>query len=196
MRTYICLMVAGAALSPILLAGQRPPARPAARAVAAAQARAAKHEFGIDLGFAWVSPDVGNSRIRVGTPLDVRIGFVSRGRLMWEPRLGLAFDSEGLGDAAYTFTPQIVALYSMTPRRHRAGWYAFGGAGLNLVSIGLPAAQAGTTFSIGGGVGTRKRVGSAAVRFEGGLRFDTDDSGAGMPSQFSLGVRTGLSFWN
>jgi hypothetical protein len=150
----------------------------------------------VDVGLAWVSPNVGNSRIQVGSPLDLRIGFVSRGRLMWEGRVGLAFDSEGAGNAAYAFTPQVVALYSMKARRHRAGTYLFGGAGLNFGSIGSPAVNGWTTFSLGGGVGTRKRLGNAALRFEGGLRFDTEDSGAGMPSRFSLGVRTGLSFWN
>lgn len=194
MRKHILLMVAGAALAPTALAAQRPPARPAARTAAAPAV--VKNEFGVDLGLAWVSPDVGDSRFRIGTPMDVRIGFVSRGRLMWEGRVGLAFDSEGLGDAAYAFTPQVVALYSMKPTRHRAGMYVFGGGGLNFVSIGLPAAEAGTTFSLGGGVGTRKRIGSAALRFEGGLRFDTEDSGAGMPSQFSIGGRVGISFWH
>jgi hypothetical protein len=197
MRTYICLMVAGAALVPTVLAGQRPPARPAARSTQAAQAPTAKNEFGVDLGLAWVSPDVGDSRFRIGSPVDLRIGFVSRGRLMWEPRLSLAFDSEGLGgDAAYTFSPQVVALYSMTPQRHRAGWYLFGGAGLNLVNAGIPTVDGGTTFSMGAGLGTRKRLGNAALRLEGGLRYDTEDSGAGMPSQFSIGTRAGLSFWH
>lgn len=195
MRTYICLMVAGAALFPVVSAAQRPPARPAARSSQTA-APAPKNEFGVDLGLAWVSPDVGNSRIRIGTPVDLRIGFVSKRRLMWEGRMGLAFDSEGAGDAAYAFTPQVVALYSMKGQRHRAGMYLFGGAGINFVSIGSPLVDGGTTFSLGGGVGTRKRLGNAALRFEGGLKFDTEDSGAGMPSQFSVGGRVGLSFWH
>lgn len=197
MRTYICLLVAGAAVAPAVLAGQRPPARPAARSAQAAPAPAAKNEFGVDLGLAWVSPDVGDSRFQIGSPVDLRVGFVSKGRLMWEPRMSLAFDSEGLGgDAAYTFSPQVVALYSMTPRRHRAGWYLFGGAGLNFVNAGIPTVDGATTFSLGAGVGTRKRLGTAAVRLEGGLRYNTEDSGAGMPSQFSIGARAGLSFWH
>lgn len=195
MRTYICLMVAGAALSPVVAAAQRPATRPAAR-VSQAAAPTAKNEFGVDLGLAWVSPSAGNSRIRIGTPLDLRIGFVSRGRLMWEGRLGLAFDSEGLGDAAYAFTPQVVALYSMKSQRHRAGMYLFGGAGLNFVSVGSPLVNSGTTFSLAGGVGTRKRLGNAALRFEGGLRYDTEDTSAGMPSQVTVGGRIGLSFWH
>ena len=196
MRTYICLLVAGAALTPAIATAQRPPARPAARSAPAAPQP--KNEFGVDIGLSWVSPDEGDSRIRVGTPIDLRIGFVSKGRLMWEPRLSFAFDSEGLGlgDAAYTFSPQIVALYSMSPQKHRAGMYLFGGAGLNLVSIGAPTVDGGTTFSLGGGVGTRKRIGNAALRFEGGLRYDTEDSDAGMPSQFAVGGRVGLSFWH
>jgi len=195
MNKHIWLLVAGAVCSPVLLTAQRPPARPAARSATVA-ASAVKNEFGVDLGLAYVTPDGGDGRLRIGTPLDLRIGFVSRGRLMWEGRLGLAFDSEGLGDAAYAFTPQVMGLYSMTPNRHRAGLYLFGGAGLNFVSIGSPLADAGTTFSLGGGVGTRKRLGNAALRLEGGLRYDTEDAGAGMPSQFAIGARAGLSFWH
>lgn len=196
MRTYICLLVAGAVLGPTVLTAQRPPARPAARS-AAATAPAPKNEFGVDLGLAWVSPDGGDSRLQIGSPLDLRVGFVSKGRLMWEPRLSLAFDSEGLaGDAAYSFAPQLVALYSMTPQRHRAGWYLFGGAGLNFVSAGIPTVDAATTFALGAGLGTRKRLGSAALRFEGGLRYSTEDTDAGMPSQFTVGARVGLSFWH
>lgn len=199
MRIPIWALLAGVALAPGVSAGQRPPARPATRRQAAAQPAPlpAKHEFGVDLGLAWVSPDVGDSRIRIGAPVNVRVGFVSRGRLMWEPRFAFSFDSQGLGgDAAWAFTPEIVALYSMTAQRHRAGWYLFGGAGVNLVDAGLPAVDAGTTFSIGAGAGTRKRVGNAAIRLEGGLRFDTEDAGAGIPSQFSVGGTVGLSFWH
>ena len=89
-----------------------------------------------------------------------------------------------------------VDLYSMSPQKHRGGMYLFGGAGLNLVNAGIPGIDGGTTFSLGGGVGTRKRIGNAALRFEGGLRYDTEDSDAGMPSQFLVGGRVGLSFWH
>ena len=196
MRTYICLLVAGAALTPAIASAQRPPARPAARSAPAA-APQPKNEFGVDIGLSWVSPDEGDSRIRVGTPLDLRIGFVSKGRLMWEPRLSFAFDSEGFGgEAGYTFSPQLVALYSMSPQKHRGGMYLFGGAGLNLVSVGVPGVDGATTFRLGAGVGTRKRMGNAALRFEGGVRYDTEDSDAGMPSQFAIGGRVGLSFWH
>jgi hypothetical protein len=148
------------------------------------------------LGLAWVSPEgPADSRFRIGTPVDIRLGFVSRGRLQWESRFGIAFDSEGLtGDATYSFTPQVVALYSMTPQRHRAGWYLFGGAGINLVDF--TGANNGTTFALGAGVGTRKRYGNAALRLEAGLRYDTEDSDALMPSSFSIGPRVGLSFWH
>jgi hypothetical protein len=199
MRIQIWALLAGVALAPGVAAAQRPPARPTARPQAASQSAATggKHEFGVDIGLAWVSPDVGDSRIRVGTPLAIRVGFVPRGRLMFEPRFALAFDSEGaLGNASYAFTPELSLLYSMTPQRHRSGWYVLGLAGLNFVDAGVPAVDAGMTFSIGAGAGTRKRVGNAAVRIEGGLRFDTEDSGAGIPSQFSIGTRVGLSFWH
>jgi hypothetical protein len=193
MRIYVsALLLMGAALAPGVAESQRPPAR----TQTASQTTAGKKEFGVDLGLSWVSPDIGDSRIRIGTPLAIRIGFVPRGRLMWEPRFALAYDSEGAGSAAYTFTPGIAALYSMTPSRHRSGWYLLGGAGLNLLSLGVPGASSATTFSFGAGAGTRRRLGNAALRFEGGLQYDTEDSDAGVPSQFSIGARVGLSFWH
>jgi hypothetical protein len=193
MRIHLsALLLLGAALAPGVAESQRPPARTQSTA-----SSSAKNEFGVDLGISWVSPDVGESRIRIGTPLAIRVGFVSRGRLMWEPRFALAYDSEGVGgEAAFAFTPEVAVLYSMTPRRHRAGWYLLGGAGMNFVDVGVPGASSGTTFSLGAGVGTRKRYGNAALRLEGGLRFDTEDADAGIPSQFSIGTRVGLSFWH
>jgi hypothetical protein len=193
MRIYVsALLLLGAALAPGVAESQRPPAR-----TQSAASQSGKHEFGVDLGLSWVSPDVGDSRIRVGTPLAIRVGFVPRGRLMWEPRFALAYDSEGVGgEAAFAFTPEVAVLYSMKPQRHRAGWYLLGGAGLNFVDVGAPGASSGTTFSLGAGVGTRKRYGNAALRLEGGLRFDTEDADAGIPSQVSIGTRVGLSFWH
>ena len=155
----------------------------------------AKHEFGVDIGLAYVSPDVGDSRIRIGTPLDVRVGFVSRGKQMWEPRVALLYDSQGFGSGAtYTFSPGVAVLNSMTPGGHRKGWYLTGGVGVNLVDF--TGSTSGTTFSIGGGVGTRKPYGAGAIRAEGGIRYDTEDTSALVQSQFSVGVRFGLSLWH
>jgi hypothetical protein len=185
------MRVHGLVLAALVLA----PGITAAQQRRAASATGPRHEFGVDFGLAWVSPDGADSRFRIGSPLDLRIGFVPRGRVMLEPRLALQFDSEGFtGDATYAITPQLVALYSMTPQRHRRGWYLFGGAGLNFVDF--TGGNSGTTFSLGAGAGTRRRVGTAAIRLEGGFRYDTEDSGALMPSQFSIGGRVGLSFWN
>ena len=166
----------------------------AQRRAAAVPHAGAKHEFGVDVGLAFVDPDPGNSRIRLGTPLDVRVGFVSRGRLMWEPRLLLSYDSEGFGNGAiYVFSPGVAGLYSMTPGGHRQGWYVTGGAGVNFVDVS--GGNGGATFSIGGGVGTRRAYGDGAIRAEAGFRYDTKDSGA-VPGQFSIGVRFGISLWH
>jgi hypothetical protein len=191
MRIAIVALVAGVTLAPSFVEAQRPPARTQARSQAAT-----RHEFGVDVGLAWVSPEgPADSRFRIGSPVDIRVGFGSRGRLMWEPRFGIAYDSEGFsGSATYAFTPQLVALYSMTPQRHRRGMYLFGGAGVNFMDV--TGGNAGTTFTVGGGVGTRKRYGDAAIRLEAGLRYDTEDASALMPAQFSIGTRVGLSFWH
>ena len=51
-----------------------------------------------------------------------------------------------------------------------------------------------TQFTINGGVGTRRSYGSAVFRPEGFVSY-AFESGA-LPSEFSIGVRLGLSFWH
>lgn len=160
-------------------------------------APAAKHEFGVDAGLAYYKPDGGDGGIRIGTPLDVRVGLVSAGRLMWEPRLIFEFDSEiAGGDAGYVIQPGVNALYSMSPTGHRQGMYLTGGMGLNLVDAG---AAGGVGFSLNGAVGWRLPYGTGAGRIELGLKYDTEiqDSGATVvPSTFSIGGRFGISLWH
>src|SRR5438445_6681923 len=67
----------------------------------------AKHEFGIDLGVAYVKPSNVSGGMSIQTPVDVRFGFVPRsGKMMWEPRLSLTFNTVG-GNTSYLFTPQV-----------------------------------------------------------------------------------------
>ncbi len=82
----------------------------------------ARHEFGVDVSAAYVHQSfVGTSlnSFVIVTPVDVRLGFVSKGRLMFEPRFAFLFDSKATGTSSgYVFTPDVNVLYA---KNHRDG---------------------------------------------------------------------------
>lgn len=163
-----------------------------------AAATGARHEFGIDVGLAYYDPDDPfESGIRIGAPLDIRVGFVSPNKLQWEGRLSFALDSKALGtDGIHAISPGVNAVYRMNRATNRAGMYLTGGAALNLIGVGD---LSGTGFSLNGGVGWRKNFGTAALRYEFGLKYDAEISdGAAIlvPKTISIGGRFGLSFWH
>ncbi len=166
---------------------------------AAASPGGATHEYGVDLGLAYYDPDGGESGIRIGAPLDIRVGFVSAKKLQWEARLLLDYDSKGAGggtEAAYQISPGVNALYAMNRATNRNGMYLTGGAGLNLVKA---AALSATGFSLNAAVGWRKPTGNAALRYEIGLKYDLEASDGAIvviPKTLSIGGRIGLSFWH
>jgi hypothetical protein len=157
----------------------------------------AKHEFGIDVGLAYYDPDGGESGIRVGIPLDVRVGFVTAKKLQWEGRLFFDYDSKRAGtEAAYLISPGVNVVYAMNRATNRNGMYLTGGAGLNLVKFGPNSA---TGFSLNGAVGWRKPYGNAALRYEFGIKYDLEASDGAVPvipKTLSIGARLGLSFWH
>ena len=152
----------------------------------------AKHEFGVDIGVAYQKPSGIDGGIVFGTPLDVRVGIVSPGKMMWEPRLQLAFNSVG-GNTAYAFRPGVNVLYSNTPGGHRRGMYFTGGGALLLADAG---GGSGTAFSLNGGVGWRKPYGSGAWRYELGFQWTSESTDLGLPSTIEIGGRIGLSLWH
>ncbi len=164
-------------------------------AVADAQRRAAtggaKHEFGVDIGIAYVKPENVDGGIVIGTPVDLRLGFVSRSKVMWEPRVSLAFSTVG-GETVYLFTPGVNVLYSMTPGGHRNGMYLTGGAGLSMGDLTLGSA---TALSLNGAIGWRKPWGGAAWRYELGIQYDGEALELLQPSTISIGGRIGVSLW-
>lgn len=165
-------------------------------AVADAQRRAAtggaKHEFGVDVGIAYVKPQNVSGGIVIQTPLDVRFGFVpSSGNMMWEPRVTLNLSSVG-GTTTYLFTPGVNVLFANSPGRHRRGMYFTGGAGLVMGDLG---GGSGTAFQANAGVGWRKPYGSAAWRYEMGFRYTSDNANLG-PSTIAIGGRIGISLWH
>lgn len=164
-------------------------------AVADAQRRAAtggaKHEFGVDIGIAYTKFENVDGGIEIGTPLDVRVGLVSTGKMMWEPRFALGVQTWG-GSTRYSFTPGVNVLVSNSPGGHRRGMYLTGGAGLVLMDDG---ANNGTAFALNAGVGWRKPYGSAAWRYEVGFKYTSEMADLGIPSEIQIGARLGISLW-
>src|SRR5882672_9506059 len=146
----------------------------------AAASSGAKHEFGVDGG------------IEIGTPIDVRVGLMSTGKMMWEPRFTLGFSSVG-GSSSYDFEPGVNVLVANGPGGNRNGMYFTGGAGLLFADNGL---TNGTAFSLNGGVGWRKPYGSAAWRYELGFKWQGKSTALGLPSTITIGARIGLSLWH
>jgi len=152
------------------------------------------HEFGVDLAAFYVKPSGGSGGIQIGLPVDVRLGILSRSKLMWEPRLTLLLNTAG--GTTYTITPGVNALYQLKRGTGTRGLihapYVTGGVALNLFDFG--GGLSGTQFALGGGVGTRVPYESAAGRLEGFLSYTF--KGGGLPSSFAIGTRIGLSFWH
>jgi len=166
-------------------------------ALASAQRRAAmssgaKHEFGVDVGVGYVKPSGVSGGIVIGTPIDVRVGLMSTGKMMWEPRFSLGFSSVG-GSSTYDFEPGVNVLVANGPGGNRNGMYFTGGAGLLFADNGL---TNGTAFSLNGGVGWRKPYGSAAWRYELGFKWQGKSTALGLPSTITIGARIGLSLWH
>lgn len=154
----------------------------------------AKHELGVDLGLAYVKPNGGDGGISLQTPVDVRFGFVPRsGKLMWEPRLTLNFNTE-FGNTTYLFTPQVNVLYANTPGMHRKGMYFTGGAGL---VMGDGGAGSGTAVKLEAGIGWRKPYESAAWRYEVGVQYvSASDNLGAFADYIAIGGRIGISLWH
>jgi len=179
------LVVVGLAVLPSLAPAQR-------RATARTDAHAgAQHEFGVDLGADYAKPSGVSGGIELLTPVDIRVGLRSRGKLMWEPRLAVLLRSVG-GGTVYTIAPGLAGLYAMGPGGHSSGMFLSGSVGLGLAKLG---ATTGTNFWFGGSVGWRKPYGSAAWRYELGFRYDTNND-AFLPATIRIGGRVGLSLWH
>lgn len=155
----------------------------------------ARHEFGVDVFVGYVKPDGVDGGIRIGTPVDVRVGLVKAGKMMWEPRFGLAFETVG-GGTTYELTPGVNVLFAQSPGNHRSGMYFTGGAGLVLVDAGP---VGGTGFALNGGIGWRKPWGTAAWRYELGLGWSSEISDGPATvrlSTITIGARLGISLWH
>jgi len=160
---------------------------------AAAPAGGAKNEFGVDLGAAFGHVGSGCAAncgtFEMGTPVDVRIGFIGRSFNV-EPRLTFSYLSQG-GGHVLVFSPDVNFLKPMGTSTARKGLYLTAGAGISIISASGASSQ--NQFSLNGGVGTRIPKPSNNWRLEGFFRYNFE-SGA-LPSGYNVGVRAGMSFW-
>lgn len=169
----------------------------AQRRAASAPMGGAEHELGVDLGLAYVDPQItgASGGIVIQTPVDVRFGFVPRGasKMMWEPRATFNFNTVN-GTTKYLLTPQLDLLYANSPGGHRRGMYFVGGAGLVLGDFG---AGSGTALKLEGGVGWRKPYGSGAWRYEFGLQWVSSSANLGFNADYiAIAGRIGISLWH
>jgi len=168
------------------------PALASAQQRRAAASMGAKHEFGVDIGLAYTKFQNVSGGLELGTPVDVRVGLMSTGKMMWEPRFALGVQTWG-GSTRYTFSPGVNVLISNSPGGHRRGMYLTAGAGLQMIDNG---ANNATAFALNGGVGWRKPYGSGAWRYELGVRYVSKMTDLGIPSEIQIGGRIGLSLWH
>lgn len=154
-----------------------------------------RHELGVDVGFTHVKPSGGSGAFVIGTPLDVRLGFPTSGRMQVEPRFAFTYVSGG-GDNAYVFTPDVNLLFAMGGNE-RHGPYLTAGAGVALDHAKISGVSTSASqFSINGGVGTRVPYESGAIRLEGFARYLFENAGKGLPKELDIGARVGLSLWH
>lgn len=171
------------------------PAVTSAQQRRAAMSGGAKHEFGLDVFAGYVKEEGSDGGIALITPLNVRVGLVKAGKIMWEPRFALNFSTAG-GTTTYDFAPGVNLLYAQTPGGHRRGMYLTGGAGLDIVDNGTPS---GTGFTLNAAVGWRKPYGSGAWRYELGLNWSSEIKDGALviqPSTLAIGGRFGISLWH
>src|SRR6267378_848011 len=142
----------------------------AQRARSAASASGPKNEIGVDLGAAYSHIGSGCaadcSGVGIGTPIDIRWGFMATGQLSFEPRFSLSYIS-CFGGHDLFFNPDLNVIYRMKKSTPRRGMYLTGGLGLAISNSasGGPSTSA-TRLSLNAGVGKRIPMESNAWRVE------------------------------
>ncbi len=194
-RIGMALAVAGLAVVPALAQAQ-------ARGGMAGMGGSYKHEFGVDVALAFVHVGSGCTTSCSGftlmTPVDVRIGMVSAGSMMWEPRLTLNYTSL-LGSSSLDFDPGVNVLFKMgqggTYNHNR--YFTVGvDADIKSTSPAGGTSTSGVVIGFNGGVGMRSPFGSAAKRMEAFVGYRLQNTTLGSPSTFVIGARVGLSLWH
>ena len=167
-----------------------------------------KNEIGVDLGAAYshigsgCAADCGG--LGLGTPIDIRWGFMANGQLSFEPRFSLNYVS-GFGSGHdLSFNPDLNVIYRMGKSTARRGLYLTGGLGMAIDNATVTTQQGNQTvtssstasqLSLNAGVGKRIPMESNAWRVEGFLRYNFANTGKGLPTRLDIGARLGMSFW-
>lgn len=173
------LLAAGLVLAPALAAAQHSMgAMPA-------------HEVGVDLSMAYLKPSGGTGFFSLGTPVDVRLGFVMASGWTLEPRVILALQSGG-GTTLHNFDLDLNALFPVGGT-YRKGMYLTVGAGADFVGGG---GTSGTLAQFNGGIGTRVPYESGAIRLEAYLKYHLQNTSLLVPNTLEIGGRVGLSLWH
>lgn len=157
----------------------------------AAAAGGPKHEFGIDAVVAYSKPEGADGQFSIFTPVDIRVGFMTAKKMMWESHLGLFFTSGGVD--GYDISVGLNAVTPLGRGTHRSGPYWTAGAAINLVDDGT---DSGAILSLNGGVGKRSPYGSGASRLTGFVSYSFENTSLAVPSILSFGARIGLSLWH
>jgi len=161
------------------------------------------HEFGADLTLYYGNYSLNGtsqSHFVIGTPVDLRLGFVSSKTLVIEPRLALSYDSKGLltgfSNHVLMLSPDLNFLFNVGSGDYRHGMYLTAGAGMDLLDIGGSPGTSISRFSINGGIGTRSPYESGAIRLEAFVKYVTKNTSKNYPGELQIGGRAGLSLWH
>jgi hypothetical protein len=157
------------------------------------------HEFGVDVGIGYAKPSGGTGTFAIATPVDVRVGFVSSGSMMVEPRFTLNFISGG--GTFIAFDPGVNVLFKLgqgTGMHNLMGPYFTVGADANIVSSKPSGgtSTSGAIIGVNGGIGTRMPYGSGATRLEAFVGYKLKNTSLLSPNTFVIGARIGLSLWH
>lgn len=174
----------------------------AAPAIAQAQAHAGmatpSHEFGVDIAAGYVSttPTGGTAvgGLFIGTPVDLRVGFMSHSNMNFEMRTNITLNTQG--STTYAIDPGVNVLFKMGQGTMTHNTYWTVGADASLNNNGAPTNNTGVVPAINGGIGIRRPWGSAAYRLEFGARYQFKDTNTSPFTQIQIGVRAGISLWH
>ena len=154
------------------------------------------HEVGVDLGIAYLSPSGGNSIFSIGTPVDVRLGFVMHSGWSFEPRVIFQYLSSS-GNSIHNIDLDANALFPVgSGSTYRKGMYLTAGGGLDFTNTAGITGRSGTLLQINGGIGTRVPYETGAIRLEAYAKYRLQDTSIGFPNTFEIGGRVGLSLWH
>ncbi len=168
-----------------------------------------KVELGVDLALQFSKPSSGDGYFHLGAPLfhadyDMvmlpvmfRLGFLAQGPLSFETRLaaGVVSMTGTGGRTYYAITPGLNLVYRLSGKPANDNSYVTGGASFDVVGVsgGGTSSETYALVTLNAGIGIRRPWGTNASRGEFFVAYTLENSAAGMPSTFHVGVRLGMS---